>query len=62
MNSINSYARKLKKELQSSETAEQLLNPTIIGTACEATGHRWRSCFWTPTVTILTFLRHMMQE
>src|SRR5712672_2490000 len=60
MTSIVPYARQFKRSLRGSTSAVELVNPKEIDAACSAVGHRWRQCFWTPTVTILTFLRQIL--
>jgi hypothetical protein len=60
MTSITSFARRLKKQMQSPALALELVNPADVEIACAAAGHRWRECFWTPFVTVLTFLRQVL--
>jgi hypothetical protein len=60
MTSIAPFARRLKGELQRSATAIELVDPADIEAACALAGHRWRRCFWTPLVTLLTFLRQIL--
>jgi len=61
MTSITSFARRLKNQMQSTALAVELVNPADVEIACAAAGHRWRQCFWTPLVTVLTFLRQVLQ-
>jgi len=58
MTSIQPYARRFKNQLQLS--AVEFIEPVQVQAACRAAQHRWRQCFWTPTVTILTFVRQML--
>jgi hypothetical protein len=60
MTSITPYANRLKLQLQSQYGDFGLLNSQEIDTASRAAGHHWRRCFWSPTVTILTFLRQVL--
>ena len=60
MASITSFARQLKEQMQSASLAATLVNPADVEIACAAAGHRWRQCFWTPLVTVLTFLRQVL--
>jgi hypothetical protein len=59
MTSIAPFARRFKNQLQTS-AAFDLVDHLKINAACRAAGHRWRSCFWTPATTILTFLRQIL--
>jgi hypothetical protein len=61
MTSITRSARDFKRRLQDAESAGKLVRRSDVVAACRAEGHRWRDCFWTPTVTILTFLRQILQ-
>lgn len=60
MTSITPFARKLKDERQQFNPTVDLVTTRAVEGACAAAGHRWRPCFWTPTVTILTFLRQIL--
>lgn len=60
MTSITRYAGQLKSELQTSAAATALVREEDVAAACRAGHHHGRSCFWMPTVTILTFLRQVM--
>lgn len=58
MTSIQPYARRFKNQLQASTV--EFIHPDSVQAACRTAGHRWRRCFWTPTVTLLTFLRQIL--
>lgn len=60
MTSITPYVGKLKRQLQTQEEHESPLNAARIEEACGRAGHTWRACFWTPAVTVLTFLRQVL--
>jgi hypothetical protein len=60
MTSITPFSRQLKSELLSSAAAAALLREEDVAAACRAGHHRGRSCFWRPAVTILTFLRQVL--
>lgn len=60
MTSIAPYVRRFKSELQSVGAAAEFIQAEAIESACRAAGHRWRRCFWTPAVTIMTFLRQVL--
>jgi hypothetical protein len=60
MTSIAQSAREFKDRLQDAGSTGELLRDADIVAACRAAGHRWRARFWTPTVTMLTFLRQVM--
>lgn len=62
MTSITPFARQLKSELQASRSSAGLVSAESVEAACVVAGHRWRSCFWTPTTTILTFLRQILSS
>jgi len=60
MTSIVPYARQFKRRLHSSFSAVELFDAPVIDDVCRSVGHRERARFWTPTVTILTFLRQIL--
>jgi len=59
MTSILPYARQLKSQLQSSFAAVEFLSADRVEDVCRSVGHYFRHCFWTPNITILTFLRQV---
>jgi len=60
MASIARSGREFKKQLQVVRLTGGPLREADVGAACRAAGHRWRARFWTPAVTILTFLRQVL--
>jgi len=60
MTSIAPYARRLKSRLAVSISGVDLIDARAVEAICLSVGHRWRERFWTPTVTILTFLRQVL--
>lgn len=62
MTSIAPFARRLKRQLAVSFSAIELLDAGLVEDICRSVGHRWRERFWTPTVTILTFLRQVLHS
>lgn len=60
MTSITSCMSKLKHRLEVHDGIFDLLSPSAIDSAARAAGHSWRNCFWTPTTTVLTFLRQIL--
>jgi hypothetical protein len=60
MASLARFNGKLKKQLEAASGFEQLVSEQEINKVCRAVGHRWRNCFWRPTVIILTFLRQVL--
>ena len=60
MTSITPYLGKLKKQLQTLEHEESPLSGALIEEACRWAGLRWRACFGTPAVAVLTFLRQVL--
>lgn len=61
MTSIAPYVRRLKGRLAVAFVAFDLFDAALVEAACRSVGHRWRERFWTPTVTVLTFLRQVLQ-
>jgi IS4 transposase len=61
MASLAGATRKFKSELQqSSAIFSAVLEAQHIAELCQAVGHRWRNCFWSPAVVIITFLRQVL--
>lgn len=60
MTSITSLARRLKSDFQRDETAVELVRAQDVVVACRSAGHRWRECFWSPCVTVMTFVRQVL--
>lgn len=61
MTSITRFAGNLKSQLQTPEAAAGLVREADVAAACDAGHYHWRSgCFWSPVVTILTFLRQVL--
>ncbi len=61
MNSLTVYGRELENRLQDSNDMAGLVDEAMVNEVCLATGHRWRRCFWQPTLVILTFMRQVLQ-
>lgn len=60
MISIPSCLGELKRRLENHDGVLDLLNSQSIEEAARTAGHCWRDCFWTPTTTVLTFLRQVL--
>jgi hypothetical protein len=60
MASLAASAHTFKHQLDAWVPVRQLLDALEVGAVCRAAGHRWRNGFWTPAVTLLTFLRQVL--
>jgi len=60
MTSIARYAERLKSDLQRGLQGFDLVHDEDVAAACASSGHRWRSCFWSPRITLVTFLRQVL--
>ncbi len=60
MTSIAPYVRRLKSRLAIALPSVELVKPGLVEDVCRSMGYRWRERFWTPVVTILTFLRQVL--
>src|SRR3990170_1726981 len=48
--------RQVKDDLLSNPTLAHILSPPLIEAFSRQAGHEWRRSFWSPSVTVLTFL------
>lgn len=60
MTSIALLARRLKSDFRCDQTAVELVRPEDVAAACRKAGHRWRTCFWSPCVIVMTFMRQVL--
>jgi Transposase DDE domain len=60
MTSIAPHVRRFKSQILSASSAGDFIEDDAIERACRQVGHRWRRCYWTPAVTILTFVRQVL--
>lgn len=50
----------VKENLLRLPTVRDTLSPELIETCCRQAGHPWRTSFWSPSTTILTFLLQVL--
>lgn len=60
MTSIARYAERLKSGLRRDLQGFDLVHDEDVAAACASAHHRWRSCFWSPRITLVTFLRQVL--
>ncbi len=60
MASIAHWKRQLKTHLLNDPVVAEALAPQHIEQHCRDAGHRWRDSFWSPSVTIITFLLQVL--
>lgn len=56
MASIAHWTRQINTNLLNDPTVAEAFDPACIEEHCRQAGHRWRDSFWSPSVTLLTFL------
>jgi hypothetical protein len=54
------WKRRVKSALIESQAVQALLSPAHIEERCRQAGHRWRESFWSPPLTVLTFLMQVL--
>lgn len=54
------WKRRVKSALIESQAIQELLSPANIDNHCRLVGHRWRQSFWSPPLTVLTFLMQVL--
>lgn len=57
---LTHWRRHLKSSLISHPIVKQVLSPEIIERCCEDSFHRRRKSFWSPTVTVITFVLQVL--
>lgn len=57
---IGHWKRRLYGSLFGDPVIAEALAPRTIEQLCRDVGHRWRQSFWTPTVTVVTFLLQVL--
>lgn len=62
MASITAWRRSINRSLVQDPRIAEALAPEQIEVHCHEAGHRWRASFWSPSVTILTFLLQVLDE
>jgi Transposase DDE domain len=56
MASIAHWTRRINTNLLNDPVVAEAFDPQCIEEHCREAGHRWRDSFWSPSVTLLTFL------
>jgi hypothetical protein len=62
MAGITHWRRLLKNHLFDDPIVQQALSPAVIEGYCDTAGHRWRHSFWSPSITLTTFLLQVLDE
>lgn len=57
---LTHWRRQLKSDLTSNPTIGKALSPQMVEGYCRQAGHQWRSSFWSPAITLLTFLLQVL--
>ena len=60
MASIAHWRRQVKSELLTNPIIQKALSRAAIEGHCHRMGYRWRESFWSPTVTLVTFLLQVL--
>jgi hypothetical protein len=56
MADLSRWKRELKAGLLVNSALCEALAPAVVESACRKAGHLWRQSFWSPTLTMITFL------
>ena len=56
----NAWRQRLKSALLLNPDIQTVLSPEAVETACQAIGHSWRDSFWSPSITLVTFLLQVL--
>lgn len=57
---LTHWKRQLKSELLGNPIVGEVLSREMIESYCREAGHRWRASFWSPTMTLITFLLQVL--
>lgn len=57
---VNRFVRNFKDELAQPLAKEGPFSEATIHDVGQQVGHRWRACFWTPSMILVTFLRQVL--
>lgn len=57
---LTHWRRQLKSDLVGHSVIDQVLLPAVVEDECRRSGHSWRSSFWSPTTTLVTFLLQVL--
>ena len=60
MASIAHWKRRINTNLLNDPIVTEALDPQRIEEHCREAGHRWRDSFWSPSITLLTFLLQVL--
>jgi hypothetical protein len=60
MASITAWRRSINGSLLSDPVVAEAFSPDAIEAHCHDLGHRWRDSFWSPSITLLTFLLQVL--
>ena len=60
MVSLSHWRRQLKSGLLFDRAVREILSLEHVEEQCRRAGHRWRDSFWSPSVTLLTFLLQVL--
>lgn len=60
MASISHWKRHINSRLQDDPVIAEALAPQSIERHCREVGHRWRASFWSPAMTLTTFLLQVL--
>ncbi len=56
MASIRDWKKRIKSDILGIPALGEFLSATTVEAACREEGHTWRQSFWSPSVTLTTFL------
>jgi hypothetical protein len=59
---LTPWRRSLKSALWGGPLLIQVFSPQTIDALCQKAGHHWRSSFWSPSLTLITFLLQVLDE
>ena len=60
MANLAHWRRSLEDHVLDESALGESLSPATVDDLCRSAGHRWRKSFWTPRVTLLTFLLQVL--
>ncbi len=60
MANLAHWRRSLEDDVLDESALGESLSPATVDDLCRSAGHRWRNSFWTPRVTLLTFLLQVL--
>jgi len=60
MATIKHWRRYLNQHFLDNPIVSQVFSPTFIEKLCQQAGHRWRDTFWSPSITMITFVLQIL--